>query len=571
MLNSTFRQAARWDPRTGNWVPYAQAGEAPAESPPGRAAAFAPGTMALAKRMYASARPSRGTIGFGSYGNSSADSELASSLTALRSRSRQMVRDNPYAKRAKLLVVNNVIGPGVGMQAQVMNSRNGLYERANTEIEERWCEWANADSCHTGGSLHFHDIERVAMGHVFEAGEAFIRVHFRAFGRSRVPLSLEFIEPERIAGEFETVNAFMPQDGAVVRMGIEVDRFGRPVAYYVRTRHPGDYRFRDDTPDAFERVPAAEMIHLRLIDRWPQTRGEPWLHTVLTKLDAMNEYSAAEVQAARDSAYYFATIQKESDPDGPPPFADSGAGTGQGDATEPPSYSIEPGMVQELEPGEKLEFHTPNRPNTAIDAFLKYMLREVAAGLGVSFASLSQNFSDTNYSSSRLSLLDDRDCWRVLQQWWIRTFRLPFHRMWIQQATFARAFTTFTAAQLGAAPDNYQAVLFKPRGWSWVDPSKEVEAYKEAIRGGLTTLTDAIAATGDGKDIEDVVRTRQRELKMLEAADIAVDTTVAESLGSAGEPGDSPPVGGAAAEGDPPADQEGTNNDPQARVVSLRR
>lgn len=41
----------------------------------------------------------------------------------LRSRSRQMVRDSGYAKRAKAILVNNIVGNGVGLQAQVLGTR----------------------------------------------------------------------------------------------------------------------------------------------------------------------------------------------------------------------------------------------------------------------------------------------------------------------------------------------------------------------------------------------------------------------------------------------------------------
>ena len=64
-------------------------------------------------RMYAAARMTNTTLGFGSGGSTSADAELALSLERMRSRSRQMVRDSAYAKRAKTVVVNNVIGQGV--------------------------------------------------------------------------------------------------------------------------------------------------------------------------------------------------------------------------------------------------------------------------------------------------------------------------------------------------------------------------------------------------------------------------------------------------------------------------
>src|SRR5690606_18577117 len=100
--------------------------------------------------------------------------------------------------------------------------------------------------------------------------------------------------------------------------------------------------------------------------------------------------------------------------------------------------TLEPNTILRLKPGNNFNFYAPNRPNTALDAFMRYMLREVASGTGygISYASLSGDYSQSNYSSSRLSLLDDRDSWRALQQWFIRTVRTRVHQMWLQQAVF---------------------------------------------------------------------------------------------------------------------------------------
>lgn len=471
-----------------------------------------------ARRAYAAARNTRTTGGFGAGGSTSADAELTHSLGSLRARSRQMVRDSAYAKRAQLVVVNNVIGTGVGMQAQISTTRGTAADRVNDAIETAWAQWGTADSCHTGGALHFHDIERACMAQVFEAGEVFVRLHYTAFGASRVRLALEIIEPERIATELVEPGA-MANAGPThtTRMGVEVDTFGRAVAYWIRRYHPGDVHAGGAGTDRYERVPAADIYHLRITERWPQTRGVPWLHTVLRKLDDLNEYSQLEVSAARASAAYFATIES---PEGDNPLS--------GSDEEPPIMDIEPLMIQQLEPGQKLEFHAPNRPNAGLDPFMRAMLREVAAGCGASYESLSRDYSQSNYSSSRLSLLDDRDLYRTLQQWWIRSFRRPLHAVWLQQAVLSRAVESISVDQYAAAPERYAAATFKPRGWSWVDPTKEVNAYKEAIRAGITTLTDVIAQTGGGLDIEDVIKTRRRELDMLSEAGIEVDTTTPE-------------------------------------------
>jgi capsid protein len=139
-----------------------------------------------------------------------------------------------------VIVQNNVIGSGIGLQAQVMSTRGELRESVNDALEQAFSDWSCAERCHTGGTLHFADLERALMGQVFEAGEIFVRKHARAFGDSAVPFALELIEPERLVDEFmQPVPQAPLADGAVVKMGIEVDRFGRPLAYWIRTRHPG--------------------------------------------------------------------------------------------------------------------------------------------------------------------------------------------------------------------------------------------------------------------------------------------------------------------------------------------
>jgi lambda family phage portal protein len=254
------------------------------------------------------------------------------------------------------------------------------------------------------------------------------------------------------------------------------------------------------------------------------------------------------------SANYFATIESaQDDPLPDAKKADDGS----------KQINIEPGVIEQLTPGDKLEFHTPNRPNTALDPFMRYMLREVAAGTGVSYESLSRDYSQSNYSSSRLALLDDRDLWRVLQAWWIRTFREPLHRTWLQQAGLARAIAGLPVDQYALDPERYAAVRWKLRGWSWVDPTKEVTAFKEAVKAGFTTVSAVIAATGGGVDIEDVIAERKEELELLEEAGIEVDTTVAEVVPPA-------PINPKPAADDEPAATDDDAPAP-ARVMSIAR
>ena len=465
----------------------------------------------IGTRLYNSAQASRLTSGF-SGNNGSADVELVSSLQLLRARSRQLIRDSAFAKRAKVIVVNNVIGHGMCIQAQVKTSRDTYADSINESIEEAWERWSCAESCHTGGAMHFSDFERAAFGQIFEAGEVFIRIHRSAFGDSEVPFALELIEPERLADDYSQPGPVAA--GNQVRMGVEVDGFFRPVAYWIRSSHPSEVRFTRDATTRIDRIPAEDIFHLRIVDRWPQTRGEPWMHSVIRKLNDIDGYTEAEIIAARSAASYMGFIESDSTDDPNNEVQDDGS----------LQTELQPGIIDRLRPGEKFNFAAPNRPNANAEAFLRFMLREMAAGTGVSYESLSRDYSQSNYSSSRLALLDDRDLWKTFQLWWMRTFRAELHEEWLQAAVLSGA-VKIPVAQYAEDQRKFEAVTFKARGWSWVDPTKEVEAYKEAVKAGFITVSDVIAQTGNGNDLDDVLEGRERELAEMAEKGLKFDTS----------------------------------------------
>jgi lambda family phage portal protein len=465
------------------------------------------------ERMYASAVPNRFNQGFPSF-NTSEDLELVSSLRNLRARSRGLIRDAGYAKSARRVVVNNVIGSGVKLQPSVKNTRGNFNDRANESIGEAWQHWMHAPNCHTGGALHFHDMERMCMGQVFDAGEVFIRIHRQKFGYSKIPLALEVVEAERIVDGYAYPGAVSPKSGGV-RLGIETDKFKRPIAYWIRDLHPGDIRLNLEQGDEVTRVDAEDVIHLYVIDRWPQTRGIPWIHAAAGKIQDVNGYSEAEIIAARGAASYIGVFES---PEGPASF-------GQKAPDNTFQLSLEPGSVFKANPGEKLNFVAPNRPNAALDPFMRYMLREIAAAVGVSYESLSHDYSQGSYSSMRMSLLDERDVWKVLQQWWIRAFRHRLHREFMNAAMLARAIPAIDLLDYGAQPEKFTEAKFRPRGWSWIDPTKEVQAFVQGVKSGFMTVESVIAQTADGNDLEDVMKARQAELEFFDDLDLAFDTS----------------------------------------------
>lgn len=470
------------------------------------------------KRSYAGAQFGR-TVADWVAQSTSADSELFTSLRTLRNRSRQLVRDNEYAGNAvERIIPNNVVGQGIKFQAQVTQRRgNKLDEKINDAIEKAWARWMRPEFCHTAGRLAFQDIERMVIRQAAESGEILVRMVKKSFGGSKVPFALEIIEADQLVDNFSGRTT----EGREIRMGVEVDDWQRPVAYWLYPRHPGDFTIASTAPsNTWQRVPAEEVLHIGLFDRPMQTRCVPWLHNVLVKLRHMGGYEEAEIVRARASASIMGFIES---PEIDSPISPDDAMNADDVVDGEKVFDMSPGIVKELAPGEKFNGFAPTSANAGMEPFMRFMLRSVAAGTGISYESLSRDYSQSNYSSSRLSLTEDRDNWRILQAWLIRRFHQRVYEAWLEMAVLSNV---LNLPAFESMPEMYQDVRWMPRGWDWVDPLKEVAAAKAAVRGGFITVADVIAAKGG--DIEDVFRQRRRELDLAADYDLVFDTDAAQ-------------------------------------------
>lgn len=458
------------------------------------------------RRMYQGAMVGRLTSDWVTAGTS-ADAEIKGSLPRLRNRSRQLVRDNDYARQAIRAVKNNVIGTGIKMQAQVRMVRGAgrLDQTVNDAIETAWTIWSKKQFCHTGGRLSWHDMERLVIGSMAESGEVFIRKVRQPFGGSKVPFALEVIESDLLDDSYTGSSTI---DGNEWRMGVECDRWGRPVQYAFLRKHPGDAPFQGQPGERHKLIPASEIIHLYLMDRPGQTRGVPWLATAIQRLHHLQGYEEAEVVRARASSALMGFIES---PEGEL-FGDE---VMDGDRVS----NFEPGVFKYLAPGEKVTVPTLDAPDGQFEPFLRAMLRAMAAGIGCSYESVSRDFSQTNYSSSRLSLLEDRDHWRALQQYLIENFHQPVFEAWLEMAVLGGA---IGLPFYETDPERYRAIRWMPRGWAWVDPAKEVQAYKDAVRCGFKTLGEVVAEQGG--DLEELMVARAAELELADELDLTFDT-----------------------------------------------
>jgi lambda family phage portal protein len=158
---------------------------------------------------------------------------------------------------------------------------------------------------------------------MIESGEVFIRLVNQTFGDSKVPLGLEVLEADLLDDDYTGVEA----NGNRVRMGVEINEWGRPVAYHFLRTHPGDYQFIGTAAvvKRRQRIPAKDVIHLYSIERPGQTRGVTGFASAIMRLRNLSGYEEAEIVAARASSAMMAFVRTpDQEPGGSiPPSAQS--------------------------------------------------------------------------------------------------------------------------------------------------------------------------------------------------------------------------------------------------------
>lgn len=415
----------------------------------------------------------------------SADQEILSDLGPLRARARNLVLNNPYAKRFINQVTQNVAGPhGIRCEPKITDAAGDLDASVNDPIERAWLSWCRRDTCSVDRKLSFRALQRLVVGAVPQDGEVLIRMvegFDNPFG-----FALQLIDADRLDEQY---NIDAGPNGNEIRMGIEIDQWGAPLGYWLWDRHPSEVT-RTRTRKF---IPAAEIIHLFTPFRLGQSRGVPWFHAIMMDLKQLDGYSEAELIAARIAASkmgFFQSTGEEGAAGWMPPQQDA-----QG--IERLQMEVEPGLMSQLPPGLEFAPWDPQHPNQVYKDFVGGILHGVAAGLDVCYHNLTSDLSGVNYSSARVGELDERDAWRALQQWLCEELHQRVYERFLAMAmlTGQLQLPSYDVA-------DYRDVEWQPRGWAWVDPQNELNAIEKGIRLGLTSRT--IEAAALGRDVEDV-------------------------------------------------------------------
>lgn len=434
-------------------------------------------------RAFAGAETSRLTASF-SADHASMNQDLETSLRLMVGRSRQQAKNNDYVKKFLRMAQNHIVGPD-GFRLHVPCTRlDGSLDVADSLIvEQAFSRWGKKGVCEVTGRLSFRLLCRLLIVCAARDGEALVR-RVRNRGANDFGYQLQVIDPVLLDYTYRADLG----NGNRIRMGVEVNADSRPVAYHLLTNVEARYANRR------VRVPASEIFHFFLSEEPDQVRAAPWVHTAMRRLNDLGGYEQAAVIAARIGAskmgFYTQPPNAAGGPVNPNQLAD-----GLEDETDPNSELIkeaEPGVFEVLPEGVGFESFDPAYPHQNYDVFVKACLRGVASGLDVDYNTLANDLENVNYSSIRHGMLETRESWMQLQNWFKESFLEPLYTEWLEMA--------FLSGQLQGLPVSkfakYDVGQWQGRRWSWVDPKGDTEAKLLEINNGLASYSGYIREKG---------------------------------------------------------------------------
>ena len=246
-------------------------------------------------------------------------------------------------------------------------------------------------------------------------------------------------------------------------------------------------------------IDADEIIHLFIANRVGQTRGVSWMTNALQDMHHLNGFQNAVVIGSRIRASLMGFIST-NDPEGL---------IGDDVMDNERVTDFQAGQFKYLGQNESVTVPDLGNPNSDFAPFVTATLRALAAGCGVSYESVSKDFSKTNYSSSRLSLLEDRDHYKMIQTYLKDRFFQPLFEIWLELAVASQA---IDLPNYELDPEKYRQVHWQFRGWAWIDPQKEMSASISGLKAGVISLSDVVSKYG--KDVESHLEQLQTEKKL---------------------------------------------------------
>ena len=383
--------------------------------------------------------------------------------------------DNFPPVRSLLLKFATYVSGRIAYQA-----RTGHHE-VDTKIEKYWQKWCN--ECDFLGRHNFTTLLQLAVTAMLRDGDCgFIIV------RDGEDLKLQSVEADRIGGPYDRT------DTDKYIGGINVDDYGRPVSYTIFTRTINNQYVSPVD------IVAKEFIHLFDAARLDEYRGRSAFATALNATRDLQEAIKAEVQAIKYASYQSGVITTESGAADAGDYFARGNSNDQGQVAR--LQSLDPGTVNYLTAGEKMEMFKSDRPTGAFGEFIRLIQAHICMAVGLPYG-----FAFDADKSGPMARMEAAMAERTFLRW-----RGLLEGKFLDRI---KNIILLDAAARGLIPDS--EFLLDGR-WCWpakvsIDYGREANADINLWKAGLKTAGQIYSDMGE--DYEEALRARAKESAMI--------------------------------------------------------
>ena len=524
----------------------------------------------------------------GTYGT--ANTEIFNDFYKVWARARTLAKDTPQGKAILRTHRNNIVGHDpfkltmkVGQTVNKIHPKSGqsvkVFEAENDTnqlIEAEWREFGLPENFTVRGTISSLEAFNQMVNEAKTIGSVLIRLWDNV--DNETGFAIDLLESDRLQPNYMALSQAGDKFGAgnQIRGSIEYDKMGKPLAYWVLTRHPGEYYIGQNYPGGAakdfvrEQIPAKDIIHFNnLRDRAEQEIGFTELDACIQAIWRLFQYQKALTYASISSCMKPFWIKKNY-PTGmqysPDDFARMVDGFSKGagipsDLGNPVlaqqglrnRQSTEvPGSTLELEYGMELMQTDPKFPIEAAHEFRMDNDKEIASAAAISYSDLTGDFQSLGYIAAQMSQRPSRDEAMVFQEHMIMVVVSRIFKRWLRAACMSGVLDGLASRQ----KEIIRAAHFHGKRFPFTDELREVQALVLKLDAKIISPQRAQDMMADGDDIENVISEWSQWNERCEAYGLPImdaPTSVTEKETLAETP-DSPEAGSGSEQ--PPATQK---------------
>lgn len=465
-------------------------------------------------------------------------------LPLLQLRSIQLFRENTFANiifnRIMTLTINSGLtleaSPSVDILSKYAGMDDDSLEAWSSEVEALFESYMNdATLIDRNKKESFGSLQHTAKLTAIISGDCLEILSLNKMGLPEIQL----------VDGINVKSPMVPQiltDGSRIVQGVEINRDGREVAYWVRTTINGVPK--DKRVSAFARDGSRRAILVRAVrNRIDDVRGLPLLAVLLQSIKTLGNIMDAEERASLINSYLILTHNQDSTrPHKSDPFqkllSNNKVVTDQnGKQTE--FNSVGPGMLlRNLAQNEKVESFDTKRPNLNSVEFVNLLLKAGIQSLGWSPEVILSSYN-SSFSASRQAKNDTNEKVKEENEYFSEQFCQPVYVLWLDGMVLSG---------LIVAPKYFESLydmkkFYIRNGWTrafWrgmpnisVDMLKQFKAYELAVARGW--MNDAQISRDLGSDLERNLRILKKTNEKIADANEPMnnpDTTITNKMSS---------------------------------------